>query len=122
MFGLAFVFIIIQFSTTMVLQALFWIHNIFVTLSTVSNFPFTLKLKPGFPFNNMMGKICSGSGVHHSKLTQKQESLHIMLLAVALIYFTSICYISLKTSRFISKISPKGSGALFNKNYRLVHH
>ena len=83
-----------------------------------SNFPLSLKLKSKYPYNNLMGKICSGNGIQYSNVTDKEESLHVMHLVVATLYFSVICYVNGKTSRYLKKVSPKGSGALFNKAFR----
>ena len=104
--------------TTKMYQALFWLQIIFMSLIAIINFPLGQKLEQDYPFNNLMGKICSGNGVHKSNISPKDESLHLMLPAVTLIYIFFTYYLSRKTERFLTGISPKGSGALLNKQHR----
>ena len=87
-------------------------------LITFINFPLGQRLKPDYPFNNLMGKICSGNGVHKSNISPKDESLHLMLPATLLIYIFFTWYLNRKTERYMTSISPKGSGALLNKQHR----
>ena len=113
-----YLFSVSRFAQFFLLKVLFWIHNIFMILIFGVNFPLSLKLKSKYPYNNLMGKICSGNGIQYSNVTDKEESLHVMHLVVATLYFSVICYVNGKTSRYLKKVSPKGSGALFNKAFR----
>ena len=98
---------------------LFWIYNIFMILFSGANYPFSFK--PNYPFNNLKGKICSGYGIHQSRVTDKEMSCHMIMIVGALIYTITLWYFSGKTSRFLKKISPKGSGAKFNGNFRYLY-
>ena len=100
------------------IQILFWIHNMFMILFSVGIFPFSLKHKPEYPYNSIMGKMCSGYGIHHSRTTDKEMSLHIWLIVSILIYIIKTCHISGKARRFLKKLSPNGSGAMFNGHFR----
>ena len=102
----------------MFLKILFWIHNIFMVIFSGANYPFSFKLMPNYPFNNLKGHICSGNGIHLSNVTEKEITAHMMLFFGALIYTIQICYISGKTSRFLKNVSPKGSGVKFNGHFR----
>ena len=83
-----------------------------------ANYPFSFMVSEGYPFNNLRGRICSGNGIHQSRVTDKEKSAHMLLFFGAAGYIIQICYISVKTSRLLKKFTPKGSGAMFNGKFR----
>ena len=89
-----------------------------MTLANNVPFPFMQRLKPNYPFNNLKGKLCSGVGLDSSRVTDKENSLHLMLVGFVSIYLVQICFYSFKTKRFFNKMCKKGSGACFNKSFR----
>ena len=99
-------------------QVLFWTHNICMLVFATANYPISFKLLPEYPFNNLKGLVCAGYGIHRSKTTDKEMTCHMTLFFGAVIYRIQIYYISGKTTRFLKKFSPKGSGAMFNGQFR----
>ena len=99
-------------------QLLFWINNICMMMFATANYPVSFKLLPKYPFNNMKGNVCAGTGIQRSRTTDKEMTCHMLLFFGAVIYRIQIYYISGKTSRFLKKFSPKGSGAMFNGHFR----
>ena len=85
---------------------------------SVVNYPFSFKLKPGYPFNNLRGHLCSGLGIHSSKIMEKEMSGHLALLFGVVLYKINIYYLTLKTKRFLKEFTSKGSGAKINSRFR----
>ena len=62
------------------------------------NAPLSWKLKPHYPFNNLKGKICSGSGIHSSSITIRENALHIYSTFICIIYIpVSYTHLTLPT-------------------------
>ena len=101
-------------------QVLFWIFNIFIGALGCINFPFMSKLKPGYPFNNLKGKVCSGNGIHSSLLINRENSLHLTVIVLCICYITFGIFFKLKTAKVFKKFSPGGSGRVFNSKYRFT--
>ena len=80
------------------------------------------KLKPGYPFNNLKGKVCSGNGIHSSLLTNKENSLHVVVVVLCIGYVTFGIFFKLKVAKVFKRLSPGGSGRVFNSKYRLAKH
>ena len=99
-------------------QMLFWIQNIFMVVYATGNYPFSFKLLPDYPFNNLKGHVCAGVGIHRSTTTDREMTCHMTHFFGAVVYRIQIYWLSGKTSRFLKRLSPKGSGAMFNGKFR----
>ena len=108
-------------SSNLIIQVLFWIHNIFMILANTAPFPFLQRLKPDYPYNNLKGKLCSGYGLNSSRVTDRDQSMHFTLVIYVIIYLAQLSFFSFKTSRFLKKISQNGSGSALNKKFRYFH-
>ena len=97
---------------------LFWVDIIFMVVYGTGNYPFSFKLLPDYPFNNLRGHVCSGYGIQRSTTKDKEMMSHMTHFFGAVIYRIQIYWLSGKTSRFLKKLSPKGSGAMFNGRFR----
>ena len=84
----------------------------------IGNYPITYKLKPGYPFNHLMGWTCSGEGVHYSMATEKETAGFLVFLSGLLLYIFWLLYFKIKISHFLKHFSPKGSRAMMNMNFR----
>ena len=84
----------------------------------VLNYPFSFKLKPGYPFNNLRGHLCSGHGIHSSKTMEKEMTGHLALLFGVTLYKINIYYLTFKAKRFLKQFTSKGSGASINSRFR----
>ena len=85
-----------------------------------ANYPLSFMVSEGYPFNHLRGRICSGNGIHQSRVTDKEMSAHMILFFGAGVYIIQICYISVKTSRLLKKLTPNGSDAMFNGHFMWI--
>ena len=100
------------------MQVLFWLHNITWTVLQSIKYPFLQRLREGYPFNSLMGKLCSGYGIHSSRLNVKDNALNLHFFIHLVVYLFIITYCFIKIKVFLRKISPKGSGTPFNGKFR----
>ena len=101
------------------LQVLFWVFSVFMSLFNSIKFPFLQRLRSDYPYNNLKGKLCSGYGIHASRLNEKDQSLNLQLVAMVVIYLVQLVYFSYSVKRLLRKFTSKASGkTVFNSKLR----
>ena len=85
---------------------------------SIFQYPFSYKFLPEYPFNHLRGYLCSGLGIHNSKIMGKKMTGHLVVLYGVTLYRFSIYYSTFKIKRFIRKFTSKVSGAGINGLFR----
>ena len=84
-------------------------------------YPFSLRMKPSYPANNLRGQICMGQGVPFVGQTRISASVNNVGIAIACVLLFWMFFFSNTTERFLKGICPTKTFKSFNSDHRYQH-
>ena len=79
-------------------------------------YPFSMRMKPSYPANNLRGRICMGQGITFESLTNVSSTVNAIVIAIAGVLLFWMFFFNKTTEKFLKKKSSSN----FNSDHRYI--